>query len=725
MRNECDADPFSAVKSRRWRHGERSVRAATYIYNKGDGIDQIWDNGTGDEASILVFGNGVSKDSVVLHKGSLLLDLGIGDGIHIENFDYLNPMSNVAFSSFQFGDGSSLGWGELLARGFDIDGTEADDSLTGTGVDDRMRGFAGNDLLYGLAGNDTLDGGAGINGLAGGLGDDSYIVSIGEAQPDLPNGLVETIIEEGGSDTLRLVGRTRAEASLFLADDVDTLIVETETDRIQIESLAGGSEGAIDYVEFNGSGNSVERVALADLTVEGRTLSNAQDGAILTGTWADDTLTASGQGATINGGAGRDLIQITGDGATINGGAGNDSISALGGNNTILYRVGDGSDRAATSASANPGNVLKLSGVTANQVTVGLGPMRELEIRVGSDAKDAIRFASFDAADPLASRAFDHIDFDDGATLSYDALLARGFNIAGSTGNDRLVGTGGDDRFLGGAGNDILSGGAGNDTYVYNSGDGQDTVIDLVGSNAIEFGAGLTRSAMTVTQGIGIDGARSLNLDFGNSERLSIQQGEQDKVQTFRFADGTTLTTADLLASLPGVQLAGDATANTLQGYGGDDALSGMDGDDTLTGGAGNDLLDGGAGNDILRGGAGTDSYRLGWGSGHDQIDEAASETSIIRLEEDVLIDDLHAVKSGADIVLKLRVSGDSIRLADHADSTVQLLQADGTSMSLADFMARPALTGDAVVRLVKSRRWRDGERGLRAANNETWRRTA
>jgi hypothetical protein len=145
----------------------------TYIFNFGDGIDRIYDDSTGAEASILVFGAGFDKDSVKLKKGSLLLDLGNGDAIHIENWDQANPLANQTFASFQFADGSSLTWSELLAKGFDLDGTDGDDQIVGTGVDDRIDGKAGNDLIYGLDGNDTITGGTGTDALYGDLGDDA------------------------------------------------------------------------------------------------------------------------------------------------------------------------------------------------------------------------------------------------------------------------------------------------------------------------------------------------------------------------------------------------------------------------------------------------------------------------------------------------------------------------------------------------------------------------
>jgi GH24 family phage-related lysozyme (muramidase) len=44
--------------------------------------------------------------------------------------------------------------------------------------------------------------------------------------------------------------------------------------------------------------------------------------------------------------------------------------------------------------------------------------------------------------------------------------------------NDLILGGNGDDRITGGKGNDVLAGGAGVDTYIFNTGDGQDTITD-------------------------------------------------------------------------------------------------------------------------------------------------------------------------------------------------------------------------------------------------------
>jgi len=102
----------------------------------------------------------------------------------------------------------------------------------------------------------------------------------------------------------------------------------------------------------------------------------------------------------------------TGVADRIAGRGGDDLLRVYGNANTIHYSVGDGSDLVQTTASANAGNLLRLSGVTADEVTLGLGPNRELLLRIGADAADAMRFSTFNPDDVDATRPFDRIEFE-------------------------------------------------------------------------------------------------------------------------------------------------------------------------------------------------------------------------------------------------------------------------------------------------------------------------
>lgn len=97
-----------------------------------------------------------------------------------------------------------------------------------------------------------------------------------------------------------------------------------------------------------------------------------------------------------------------------------------------------------------------------------------------------------DAVDPA-------VDADHGAILDAslyktgtahdrpNLLIGLGGNdqLKGDNGTDVLLGGEGDDRLEGGQGDDILVGGSGNDTYVWNTADGHDTIIDEDGKGKL------------------------------------------------------------------------------------------------------------------------------------------------------------------------------------------------------------------------------------------------
>ena len=139
----------------------------TYIFNRGDGTDTVYDIKA--DNNILRFGAGISSSDVTLRLGSLMLDLGNGDAIHLKNsdangvltdFNQNDVFNSSSIGSFQFADGTTLTTTELLARGFDLDGTAGDDTITGTNTTDRINGLGGNAPLYvsvGDAANDVIN----------------------------------------------------------------------------------------------------------------------------------------------------------------------------------------------------------------------------------------------------------------------------------------------------------------------------------------------------------------------------------------------------------------------------------------------------------------------------------------------------------------------------------------------------------------------------------------
>lgn len=209
--------------------------------------------------------------------------------------------------------------------------------------------------------------------------------------------------------------------------------------------------------------------------------------------------------------------------------------------------------------------------------------------------------------------------------------------INGGKGVDVLHGGAGDDTlttelyswnnvFDGGVGNDMIVGSYAKDTYLFNLGDGQDTIEDQDywddftnhGDwdpnfwDELHFGTDIAVSDITV-----IRNGNNLILRHSNGEdSVSIQNWftyKAYRIERIMFADGTVWTPADL-AKLT-LTATGSDTNDTLNGWIGNDRLLGLAGDDILLGAEGNDILQGGSGHDTLHGGIGNDLLEGGEGN--------------------------------------------------------------------------------------------------------------
>jgi hypothetical protein len=143
--------------------------------------------------------------------------LGTGESLTV--IDGLHPDARALASAVELGDGTVLGWAQVLARGlhgtsqaesFTLHqagayyGGDGDDSLAGSGGADALFGEAGNDSLYGGFGDDLLSGGAGDDYLEAGAGDDTYLFSVGDGHDTINNA-------GGGTDLLKFEGVNPAE----------------------------------------------------------------------------------------------------------------------------------------------------------------------------------------------------------------------------------------------------------------------------------------------------------------------------------------------------------------------------------------------------------------------------------------------------------------------------------------------------------------------------------
>ena len=238
---------------------------------------------------------------------------------------------------------------------------------------------------------------------------------------------VNTLDGGEGADTLIGLGGN----DVYVVDDSGDIVDETSGSGIDTVR-SSNTFSLSDTVHVKG--------AVENLTLTGATTANATGNAlanIIIGNSANNILNGGVGNDTLTGGAGSDTFFFTNQGAVNPGNdqitdfvLGTDSI-LLGG--TLAYSANPISTSGAnTILTLTSGNTITLIGVT------GINNISQLTGLVTGTSGDD--------------------------------------NLQGTPGDNTLDGLGGNDTLTGNQGNDLLIGGSGADTYVWNAGDGNDTV---------------------------------------------------------------------------------------------------------------------------------------------------------------------------------------------------------------------------------------------------------
>ncbi len=610
----------------------------TYLYELGDGFDIIVE-GVG-EGNRLVFGAGINSNTIVAAVGpddSLVLRTGNGeDAVQIRNFGISNLNGPHPTDTFEFSDGSILAYNELAAAGLAISGGLGSDLLTGTAEGERIFGGSGSDSLHAEAGSDVLFGGPGDDVLQGGAGDDVLNGEIGNDSLEGEAG--EDVLAGGAGDDQLSGGEGNDTYRYNIGDGFDTLFDSgsgTDTDRVVFgsgitPSMISLSSQFGQIVITVGSGSESEGIQSGSVVdvFGSQTIEQFQ--------FADGSRLSYGnlvaRGFDIDGTEFDDFLSGTNVIDRIRGGPGNDRLEGGEGNDSYFFNMGDGIDTIMDTASGGDGNeVVFGAGITSADLRLDFASDQsdssrsDLLIRVGTNG-DAIQLDTFERDNVSGPRTVESFRFADGSTLTYEQLLARGFDVIGTDGDDQITGTSvadriisgagadvlrsgfGDDQLDGGAGNDQLIGGQGNDTYLFGPGSGQDTIIEVQGSqDAIRFATKVSPSDVLVTRHQN-DLVFSLNSGIDQLTVSHYFLAPLFQIELVQFADGTVWDQA-FLDNLIQPGITGTEGPDVLVGTQNDDRLVGLAGEDQLVGLAGDDLLDGGTGADQLAGGTGDDIY--------------------------------------------------------------------------------------------------------------------
>ncbi len=319
------------------------------------------------------------------------------------------------------------------------------------------------------------------------------------------------------------------------------------------------------------------------------------DDATVNGTSGNDTLIAPDASIAL-GNDGNDVLDAVGSNATLIGGNGDDILNGF-------VHAGDPNEATASYSDATGGVKVYLSLTTAQNVGAGLGhdTLNNIQNFTGSafgdhligDAGDnTIDGGGGSGVDVLGGGQGNDtlIAYNSGDTISggpgFDTVkyvLSAGLNlnvssltaiedVVGTRFNDTITASSSAVTLEGGAGNDILTGGSHNDILI--GGAGNDTLDGGGGRDTADYA-----TAGTVTVNLNISGPQNVGSGAGTDTLISIE---------------------NIIGSLHGDTLTGNAQAND---------ISGGAGNDVIDGGAGNDIIEGGDGRDTMTGGTGADTF--------------------------------------------------------------------------------------------------------------------
>ncbi|MFT3858427.1 MAG: hypothetical protein QM742_13320 [Aquabacterium sp.] len=555
-----------------------------------------------------------------------------------------------------------------------VQGGMGDDQLWGSGEADTLSGQQGNDTLWGNQGDDLLQGGAGDDWMDGGEGADTYLFGLG-----------------GGNDTVgpAMPGGPGQPDRLVLGHGIG------------MGDVALRQEGADLILTLKPTGESVRLLSYMYMPEPDRTQLVFADGGYWDGAAvqrqlyaSDDTVMGTPDDDVLEGGLGRDLLWGGLGHDTLHGGAGDDTLDGAEGADTYVFGRGDGQDRVVLFSDPQWQDRLLLgAGIDVGDLVVKDNTMGGLELSVrGSNDRvtldnyfygstpDGVVIAFAQGGQWTSQDVRRQLQWSDDMVYSN---APGGALLEGGLGRDTLMGATGNDTLHGGQGDDLLDGTEGADLYLFGLGDGHDTVMP-----GMPGGPGQP-DRLKLGRGIGM-GDVALRLEgqdlivtlkqSGESVRLTGWQymPEPDRTQLV-FADGGYWDGAAMQRQLVN-------TDDNLYGTPDNDMLEGGLGRDNLFGAMGRDTLHGGAGDDWMDGGEGADTYLFGLGDGNDTVGPAMpggpGQPDRLVLGHGIGMGDVALRQEGADLILTLKPTGESVRLLSYLympePDRTQLVFADG-----------------------------------------------
>ena len=653
-----------------------------YYYNSGDGHDNIYDRGGIDA---IIFGEGITKDNLKFSKdnehGGLLIELLQQDGsIYIQ--DYFNdPEAKIEF--LKFADGSVI---DNIEQYIDDDSPDIQTSSSIVmGEEQTSAVLQGNSDAYvlGNKNNNTITGNAGNNTFHGGGGDDSFIdVSGGNEIYYYNAGHGHDYIKDiGGVDTIKFGREINPDNIRFEMKENNLYISFNEFEgSITIEGYFSDSEHKIENFEFE------DGSILTDITGRLQAISTAES-YVMPDETQIDTVYMTGNSSIGVVGNNESNVIFGNSGNNIMAGKGEDDnfIDTQGGDDIYIYHLGEGHDRIIDVGGTD---TIKFGeGITLDNL-VFIRNGNELNIHFDGVENSGIFIREFFSNPDCKIERF---ELSDGTVLTdisdyiktiatdEDIVLPSNIlNVDAKGENDiSITGNASDNILAGNAGNNIITGGLGddalrddydsNDTYIYNLGDGFDSLSDWGGFDTIKFGENIAPENLVFKFHNG-----DLLINFLNDEggyidgEIRIEEyfyDDNKRIERIQFADGTVIEDIDRRLSV--IASDGDTEnyydVGVLELWGDADSKAvGRYRDELIHGNAGNNIIDPKGGNDtIIDTQGGNDTYIYN----HDYndkyiVDVGGNDT--IKFGAGINVDDTSFIKEGNNLSIYFTENGNS-----------------------------------------------------------------
>lgn len=659
----------------------------TYIYNLGDGFDYIKDVGGSDT---IKFGAGITLENLAFKQTATDLEIWFHNeegALVIENF-FSN--TNNKIEKFELADGTVITDISNYITAIGSDG----DIVLPTGVQQAHLSGSGNTTATGNDINNWIGGNSGDNTFIGGKGDDyiidefdsddTYVYNLGDGN--------DTINDNGGVDKIKFGAGISKTNLVFIRHTDGSLIINL------VDENGDYIDGGINIQDyFNDENKKIEKIEFADgssiYDFESKVKILAGNGDISNDyklneiyVWSDDDCYISGSKTDefVAGGSGNNTYQLY---------DGNDSVyDTNGGNDTYIF---DECSEKLSILDINGDDTLKITSTSNFNDIIFVRNGNNLRLYFQNNRDQFIQIEDYFLDD---DHKIEKIELANGAITSdlwnfvsgrysensniyiseteTSAFLEGGKNLTviGSDNNDHIVGNAGNNTYNAGKGNDYIQDWkGGNDTYIFNKGDGGDTIVDVGGEDTIKFGEGITLNNVYFEDNRGDLIITILNNNMLN-DYITVQKHFKSnirKIEHFEFDDGTIID--DLSPYLTGITVKSNYTLQSDSkiwkiNMGGKKNLSvtGNSHDNTIAGNSGNNTFEGKGGNDTFTDEeGGNDTYIYNLGDGHDFIfDQDGNDT--IEFGYGITRNNVNFVKNGDGLDIRIGVgsNGDNCNVS-------------------------------------------------------------